>query len=81
MIQRATQATYSELNALLRTSILGMEQPQRRVDLPTICDELGLPPGDDDVPTKAKYIESRLEPLNPFFFGHRPTSQALGAFP
>lgn len=39
-------------------------QPHRRVDLPALCDEIGLPDApDDEELTKAQYIKSRLAKL------------------
>jgi hypothetical protein len=45
---------------LLQQALQSTVQPQRRVDLPEVCDKLGLPPSPDDPElTKAKYIASR----------------------
>ena len=52
------------LLSVLSATVEGRLQPCRRVDLPTLCDEIGLPEApDDETLTKREYINSRLTKL------------------
>lgn len=54
----------AELRQLVSEAIIRRIQPQRRVELPALCDELGLPSAADDPDlTKREYLQRRLAKL------------------
>ena len=56
-VQTASRALLDQLCAAVESKL----QPLRRVDLPTLCDEIGLPTApDSEKLTKRQYIHSRL---------------------
>ena len=58
-------STYpNRLREFLSVAVERRLQPFRGVDLPALCDEIGLPAAPDDAPTKREYIRSRLEKLS-----------------
>lgn len=54
----------AELRQLVSDAIIRRIQPEGRVDLPALCDQLGLPGAPDDPElTKRQYLQSRLDSL------------------
>lgn len=79
---RRSSSPPNPLLSVLCATVEGKLQPCRRVDLPALCDEIGLPEAPDDQSlTKREYINSRLAKLTDEDEVRNVTARYVTCFP